>query len=141
MVDKKDLRGNLVRMREVAELLSAWADDMEKALADADAGDGAAGASDGAASGASSSSAAVSSSVSSGSPAGVSPVALIPLPKEMTFGPVREYLGKVSAVGYTTQVQALVNSFGAVRLSKLDPVHFPALVEAVSMLGGDADAG
>lgn len=140
MVDKKDLRGNLVRMREVAELLSAWADDMEKALADADAGDGAAGVS------ASSPSASVCGSssaagVSSGSPAGVSPVALIPLPKEMTFGPVREYLGKVSAAGFKTQVQALINSFGAVRLSKLDPAHFPALVEAVSMLGGDADAG
>ena len=38
MTDKKDLRGNLIKMREVAEFLNAWADDLEKTLQDKGAG-------------------------------------------------------------------------------------------------------
>ena len=32
MVNKKDLRAGVLKMREVAELLSGWADDMERSL-------------------------------------------------------------------------------------------------------------
>jgi len=32
MADKKDLRGSIMKMREVAQLLSGWADDMESSL-------------------------------------------------------------------------------------------------------------
>ena len=32
MVNKKDLRGGIEKMREVAQLLTGWADDLERSL-------------------------------------------------------------------------------------------------------------
>ena len=32
MAEKKDLRGSIMKMREVAQLLTGWADDMESSL-------------------------------------------------------------------------------------------------------------
>ena len=115
MLNKKDLRAAVPRMREVAQLLAMWADDLESSLGKGGGRKAPAAPAD--------------------DPAATDP------PAELTYEKVREYLGKKSAAGYSAQVQALIRSCGAAKLSEVDPVHYPALLEAAKKLGGDADAG
>ena len=138
MVDKYDLRGGIDRMREVARLLALWAADMERSL-------GVPGS---------------SSRISlprSGRPVSVpapvqAPVKIPGLAAEdvspasdpapvVTFDQARSILAAKCAAGYRTQVQALINSFGANRFSEVDPSRYAELVETAGLLGGDSDAG
>ncbi len=105
MVNKRDLREGIVKMREVAELLSGWADDMEKSLeAEKES---------------------VKEEVVS-----------------YSASDVRKVLAEKCALGFRTQVQALINSFGAARFSEVDLSHYAELMEAVGLLGeGSSDSG
>ena len=111
MGNKLDLRGGMEKMREVARLLTDWAEDMERSLAGNVPDE---------------------------------PVAVPPEqtdPPAVTFDQARSLLAAKCAAGYRTQVQALINSFGATRFSEVDPSRYAELVEAAGLLGGDPDAG
>ena len=134
MANKKDLRGNVVKMREVAELLSGWADDLEATLEKKTCDRKTAAA-------------AMGDVPVEASPAVVEPE---PAPAEaaasaavtpLSFEEVRGVLAAKSAAGYRTQVLALICSYGVEKLSEVDPVHYADLMEAVASLGGDGDAG
>ena len=108
MVNKRDLREGIVKMREVAELLNGWAADMESSL---DAG---------------------KELVKEEAVEAVS----------YSASDVRKVLAEKCAQGFRTQVQALINSFGAARFSEVDPSHYAELMEAVGLLGeGGSDSG
>ena len=129
MANKKDLRGGIEKMREVAQLLNEWADDMESSLIKKSGRKAAADIAPAEAPAAADEPAADEAAVVRKKPE-------IPAPET-----VREILGKKCAAGYRAQVQALINSFGAMKFSEVDPAHYPALLEAVESLGGDPDAG
>lgn len=140
MVDKHDLRGSIEKMREVAQLLALWAADMERSL-------GVPGnhprislpRSRRPASGP----APEQATVKIPEPAAEdvsSDLASDPVPA-VTFDQVRSILAAKCAAGYRTQVQALINSFGASRFSEVDPSHYAELMVAAGLLGGDPDAG
>ena len=142
MANKKDLRGGIVKMREVAQLLSGWADDMERSLEAAKkevpkvepevaAVPAAEAVTEGAAE------VVPAASVAPAAPAAsVAPAA--PLP---AADAVRAELAAKCAAGFRAQVQAMINSFGAAKFSEVAPEHYPALLEAVAGLGGDSHAG
>ena len=133
MANKKDLRGGIIKMREVAQLLSGWADDMERSLeaekkkepvaADASAG------------------APTAEAVPAASAVGVPAASVAPAAPLPAADAVRAELAAKCAAGFRAQVQALINSFGAAKFSEVAPEHYPALLEAVAVLGGDGHAG
>ena len=133
MANKKDLRAGIEKMREVAELLSGWADDMEASLEKKSGGRKAA--------------AATMEAVPEEAAPAVDPE---PTPAEAaepaavappSFEEVRGLLSAKSAAGCRTQVLALIRSYGAEKLSEVDPAHYADLMEAAASLGGDGDAG
>lgn len=137
MTDKKDLRGGIAKMREVAQLLTGWADDLEGSL---EAGKKKKVAADKAvvADAASAADVAVPA-------AQAVPVAEPAAPAEPSAPPstdeVRAVLAAKCAAGFKAQVQAVINSFGAEKLSGVAPEHYPALLEMVADLGGENHAG
>ena len=134
MANKKDLRGGIEKMREVAELLSGWADDMEASLEKKSGGRKAAVATV---------TEETAPEVADPVPAPVAavesdaPAAVVP----PSFEEVRGLLAAKSAAGCRTQVLALIRSYGAEKLSEVDPAHYADLMEAAASLGGDRDAG
>ena len=131
MEKTKDARAGAAEMRAVARLLARWADELEGAPPPA-----AEGAAEAPAPGTR------RGRKKKASPAPAGDAAAEPAPaEEMTYARVREILGNKSAAGYSAQVQALIHSFGAAKLSGVDPARYPALLEAADRLGGDADAG
>ena len=143
MANKKDLRGGIVKMREVAQLLSGWADDMERSLEaekkevpkvepEVAAAPAAEAVTEGAAE------VVPAASVAPAAPAASVASAAAPLP---AADAVRAELAAKCAAGFRAQVQALINSFGAAKFSEVAPEHYPALLEAVAGLGGDGHAG
>ena len=143
MVNKRDLRGGIEKMREVAQLLNGWADDMERSL-EAEKNKKAA-AADAAPAGenvtaAEAVSVASAVSVADAPAASASAVAVAPAP---SADAVRAELAAKCAAGFRTQVQALINSYGAAKFSEVAPEHYPALLEAVAGLGagGEDHAG
>ncbi len=112
MAEKKDLRGSIMKMREVAQLLTGWADDMESSL---EAGK------------------------KKKAEAAAEPAA--PPAADLTYEGVRGVLSAKCAAGFRAQVQAVINSFGAEKLSGVAPEHYPALLEMVADLGGEDHAG
>ena len=64
-----------------------------------------------------------------------------PVSVQPSFEEVRGLLAAKSAAGCRTQVLALIRSYGAEKLSEVDPAHYADLMEAVASLGGDRDAG
>ena len=154
MADKKDLRGCMEKMREVALFLNEWADDMEAAL-DKKKGRGAAAKAD------------VLTAVEDVSgeertclvqvpgpaasvpmaqdsaPAVQAPDPSAPTPdKPLTAQEVHDFLRDKCAAGFRTQVEALINSFGAEKFSGVAPEHYAELMKAAAALGaGDGHAG
>ena len=120
MAHKKDLRGGIAEMRSVARLLSAWADDMERSLDKREAIP------------AEQPEALPKPTVAESAPA-----------PAVSADQLRSILAAKCAAGFRTQVQALINSFGASRFSGVAQEHYPALLDAVKGLdeGGDPDAG
>ncbi len=131
MLNKKDLRGNAALFRDVAQLLTMWADDLDATL-----GRKSRAAED----------AAPAPEEKAEPPAEVvasevSEAATVPEPVEepepLTYLKVRGILAGKSASGFKDQVSALIRSYGAAKLSDVDPKHYPELVAAVERLGGD----
>ena len=137
MTDKKDLRGGIAKMREVAQLLTGWADDLEGSL---EAGKKKKVAADKAVV----ADAAPAADVAVPAAQAV-PVAEPAAPAEPSAPPstdeVRAVLAAKCAAGFKAQVQAVINSFGAAKFSEVAAEHYPALLEMVAGLGGDDDAG
>ena len=143
MTDKKDLRGGIEKMREVAQLLTGWADDLEgsleagkkkKVAADKAVVADAAPAADAAVPAAQAVPAAESA-------AAAEPDAPAEPPAPPSTDEVRAVLAAKCAAGFKAQVQAVINSFGAEKLSGVAPEHYPALLEMVADLGGEDHAG
>ncbi len=117
MVNKKDLREGIVKMREVAELLSGWADDMEHSLEKKGR-----------------KSAADVAVMVTETPAAhpVVPEEKPAAKAEVKYEDLRSLLAEKSAAGYRTQVIALIRSYGAEKLSEVDKSYYADLYEAVS---------
>lgn len=129
MADKKDLRNGVAVMRLVAQLLSEWADDMERAQ---EAG--------------------MKKKMAGTVPAAEEVPVSAPAPEEAAAetedspvapaapmvppdsAHVLALLTEKCAAGFGTQVQALINSFGAGKFSDLDPGRYAELVSAVRTL-------
>ncbi len=143
MVNKRDLRGGIEKMREVAQLLNGWADDMERSLeaeknkkaAAADAAPDGEAVPAGEGVPVASAVSAADAPAASASAAAVAPA--------LSADAVRAELAAKCAAGFRTQVQALINSYGAAKFSEVAPEHYPALLEAVACLGvgGEDHAG
>ena len=131
MADKKDLRGGIEKMREVAQLLIGWADDMERSLDKPDEKPAEKTVAKPGRKAAKKADAAEAEKPAAESDAAAS--------KAVTADQVRGILAGKCAAGFKTQVQALINSFGAAKFSEVAQEHYPALLDAVSALGGDGD--
>ena len=140
MTDRKDLRGSIEKMRDVAQLLNGWADDLESSL---EAGKKKKTAAADKAPAEAPAAAPVEAVVETTEEARVKATAKAPAETPAPSSPdsVRAVLAAKCAAGYRAQVQALINSFGASKFSEVAPEHYPALLEAVAGLGGDPDAG
>ena len=117
MVDKKDLRNGVAVMRLAAQLLSEWADDMERAQ------------------GAGRKKKEEAAAETEDSPAAPAAPAAPP-----DSAHVLALLTEKCAAGFGTQVQALIHSFGAGKFSEVDPAHYAELVSAVGTLGVEGEA-
>jgi len=137
MTDKKDLRGGIAKMREVAQLLTGWADDLEGSLETAKKKKVAA---DKAVAADAAPAAEASVPAAQAVPA-AEPVASAEPPAPPSTDEVRAVLAAKCAAGFKAQVQAVINSFGAEKLSGVAPEHYPALLEMVADLGGEDHAG
>ena len=134
MTNKKDLRGGVEKMRAVAQLLLLWADDLEagcQARKGRKAVDAAADAADAAP-------AAVTETPAAHPAAEPVPEPAVPA-EPPAAEDVRALLATKCAEGYRTQVQALINSYGAAKFSEVDPVHYVDLMAAASLLGADGE--
>ena len=59
----------------------------------------------------------------------------VPAPqKELTLEEVRAVLGEKSRAGFTAEIQALLQKYGASKLSGIDPKHYEALLKDVEVL-------
>ena len=65
-------------------------------------------------------------------PALVTPTA--PEQPKLSLEEVRAILAEKSRAGFTAQIQQLLEKYGANRLSKIDPVHYQALIKDVEVL-------
>jgi hypothetical protein len=137
MTDKKDLRGGIAKMREVAQLLTGWADDLEGSLETAKKKKVAA---DKAVAADAAPAAEASVPAAQAVPA-AEPVASAEPPAPPSTDEVRAVLAAKCAAGFKAQVEAVINSFGAAKLSGVAPEHYPALLEMVADLGGEDHAG
>ncbi len=119
MLDKKDLRGAAVLFRDLAQLLTEWADDLDRKKNGRKAAEGPA-----------------EVPAVAAEPAAVPASDGRPVPP-YTPDAVLVYLGTKIARGFRPQVQALLNSYGARKFSEVDPAYYGDLVEAVAGLGAD----
>ena len=143
MVNKKDLRGGAEKMREVAQLLCLWAEDLEEAAEKKSRKKMTEPVEEPAAEAAVPAEAVVAEA---DAPAEVIVSEAVQVKEavaqvEIKYEDLRGLLAEKSAAGYRTQVIALINSFGAEKLSEVDPAHYADLWDAASGLGGDGDAG
>ena len=130
-------------MREVAQLLTGWADDMESSL-EAGKKKKTAAAETAVPETVPTDEPAAVPSVESDKPAAdqAEPAAVPEQPAvDLSYEGVRGVLSAKCAAGFKAQVQAVINAFGAAKFSEVAPEHYLALLEMVSELGGDADAG
>ena len=134
MANKKDLRGSIEKMREVAQLLSEWASDMERSLVKSSRKN----AVDETASPAA---APVASAAVDAAPAVASAVPVGDVVAPPSAAEVRALLAEKCAAGFRTQVQAAINAFGAAKFSEVAAEHYPALLEMVSELDGEGHVG
>ena len=141
MLNKKDLRNNATLFRDVAQLLTMWADDLDaKSGRKGRAADAAAPVPDENAE----PTAETAASEAEEKAEEVLESVAVPVPAEepepLTYVKVRGILAGKSASGFKDQVSALIRSYGAVKLSDVDPKHYPELVTAVERLDGDNHA-
>lgn len=131
MVNKKDLRGGAEKMREVAQLLCLWAEDLETAAEKK----GRKKTAEPAAEPDVPAAAAVAEAVAPVPASEPVQVEEAVAQLEIKYEDLRGLLAEKSAAGYRTQVIALINSFGAEKLSEVDPAHYADLWDAAAGLG------
>ena len=126
----EELRAGIAEMRSVALRLTRWADDLEASCQGRKTSE---------------------KEVKDAEPAAVetkkktvaakAPVEPVVTEKELTLPEVRAILADKCAAGFSTQVKALIGSYGVSSLKGVPAEKYGELLEAVSLLGGDADAG
>lgn len=60
-----------------------------------------------------------------------------PVEKPITLEAVRAVLAEKSRIGFTAEVKALIEKFGAARLSEVDPANHKALLAEAEVLGSE----
>lgn len=131
-MDKMEgLRAGVAEMRSVAQRLNQWADDLEASFSDkkADAAEVPASESCPAEKKKRIAKSAGAESAASGTG------------KTFTLPEVRAILADKCAAGFGAQVKALIESYGVSSLKGVPAEKYGELLEAVGLLGGDADAG
>ena len=63
------------------------------------------------------------------------PAATTPAEPVLTLEQVRAVLADKSRIGFTTEIRALLQKYGAAKLSGIDPVNYKALVADAEVLG------
>ena len=63
------------------------------------------------------------------------PDAATPAEPQLTLEQVRAVLADKSRLGFTAEIRALLQKYGAPKLSGIDPVHYKALVAEAEVLG------
>lgn len=63
------------------------------------------------------------------------PDAATPAESQLTLEQVRAVLADKSRMGFTAEIRALLQKYGASKLSGIDPVHYKALVADAEVLG------
>ena len=63
------------------------------------------------------------------------PDAAAPAEPQLTLEQVRAVLADKSRKGHTAEIRALLQKYGAAKLSGIDPVHYEALVAEAEVLG------
>ena len=58
-----------------------------------------------------------------------------PAVPQLTLEQVRAVLADKSRMGFTAEIRALLQKYGAAKLSGIDPVHYKALVADAEVLG------
>lgn len=71
----------------------------------------------------------------SAAPADEAHDAATPAEPVLTLEQVRAVLADKSRLGFTAQIRALLQKYGAPKLSGIDPVHYKALVAEAEVLG------
>ncbi len=146
-INKKDLAGGILKMREVASLLNAWANDLEKNAAPKGRKKGS-----GAPEAPEASIAAEAAPVSE-KPAEVEPHAasdsecdkdaVVESAKDSApvykLPEVRKFLSGRCAAGYGAQVRALIASFGVNSLSEVPESKYAELMDSALLLGEEDD--
>ena len=68
-------------------------------------------------------------------PADEAPDAAVPAEPRLTLQQVRAVLADKSRKGHTAEIRALLQKYGAVKLSGIDPANYKALVAEAEVLG------
>lgn len=63
------------------------------------------------------------------------PDAAAPAEPQLTLEQVRAVLADKSRMDFTAEIRSLLQKYGAVKLSGIDPVHYEALVAEAEVLG------
>lgn len=63
------------------------------------------------------------------------PDAAVPAAPQLTLEQVRAVLADKSRMGFTAEIRALLQKYGAAKLSGIDPAHYKALVADAEVLG------
>ena len=63
------------------------------------------------------------------------PAAAAPAEPVLTLEQVRAVLADKSRMGFTAEIRALLQKYGAAKLSGIDPAHYKALVADAEVLG------
>ena len=63
------------------------------------------------------------------------PAATTPAEPQLTLEQVRAVLADKSRVGFTAEIRALLQKYGAAKLSGIDPANYKALVADAEVLG------
>lgn len=58
-----------------------------------------------------------------------------PAEPKLTLEEVRAILAEKSRMGFTPQIRALLQKYGAPKLSQIDPAHYKDLLQDVGVLG------
>ena len=137
MEKMESLRAGVAEMRSVAQRLNQWADDLEASFRNQEAAESEVFA-------AGSVQASGRKKYGTGKAAAAKtapePAAAEKEKTPLSLPEVRAILAEKCAKGFSTQVKALIESYGVSSLKDVPAEHYEALVEAVKELG-DADAG
>ncbi len=128
----EDLCAGITEMRSVARRLNQWADDLEASFRSQEA--------DAAEVPASEPGPAEKKKRAKNS-AGNESAAAPEKGKALTLPEVRAILAGKCAAGFSTQVKALIESYGASSLKEVPAEKYQELLDAAGQLGGDTDAG